>query len=73
MNQSRSFLDNLMQLVEESFAAFSGLSSDQVGCLQTVPQRDCRTGSKPSSAVRVPSICEIPAFNSTYNKTDKRR
>ena len=72
MSQHRSLLDNFMQLVEESFAAFSGVSLDQVGHSLAVSNPDRCTGAdpRPQHALRRSTDSGIREHT---NRADKER
>lgn len=57
MRRNSSFWAALMLAVEESLAAFSGVSPDMVGHSQAVSKTTRLAAGRLISAVRTPSIC----------------
>ena len=57
MRQNSSFWDALMLAVEESLAAFSGVSPDMVGHSKAVSKTTRPAAGRFTSTVPAPSIC----------------
>lgn len=72
MSQHQSLLNSLFQLVEESFAAFSGVSPGQVGHSPAASNPGRCTGSKLSS-VRISPISRDSGVREHTIRADKER
>jgi hypothetical protein len=74
MNQHWRLWEELLLVVEESFAAFSGVSTDLVGHSQAVPKAGCPAGDRLSSAIRASSACRRFRLSAAEkNRSDKGR
>lgn len=64
MKRSRRIWDELLAVIEEALAAFSGVSPDMIAHSPAHPI--ARGASKPCSSMRPSSVCTKPRPNELY-------